>query len=158
MVEELFDLGEEAEQQQQQREEQEALRLHRLNETLQSTSNLRNIMDEEAERECENAQHFTCTLCALLPSLLAIRSTIEVDQAILEFSSKYCEGVFTATTQEDTHQVIINADGIYLATYSVLSLNLQLIRGGNYCDPSLPAPMNQIWMDWVHRAKESDVV
>lgn len=51
------------------------------------------IMDEEAERECENARHFTCTLCALLPSLLAIRSTIEVDQAILEFSSKYCEGM-----------------------------------------------------------------
>ncbi|XP_045615029.1 brefeldin A-inhibited guanine nucleotide-exchange protein 3 isoform X2 [Procambarus clarkii] len=147
--EEQFEL-EEAEHQQQ-CEEQEALRLHRLNETLQSTSNLRHVIDDEAERECENAQHFTCTLCALLPSLLAIRSTIEVDQAILEFSAKYCEGVFSATNQEDSHQVIINADGIYLATYSVLSLNLQLIRGGHYCDPNLPLPMNQEqFVDLVH--------
>lgn len=52
-------------------------------------------MDEEAERECENARHFTTTLCALLPSLLAVRSTIEVDEAMLEFSAKYCEGWFT---------------------------------------------------------------
>lgn len=50
------------------------------------------VVDEEAERECENARHFTNTLCALLPSLLAIRSTIEVDEAMLEFASKYCEG------------------------------------------------------------------
>ncbi|XP_042241028.1 brefeldin A-inhibited guanine nucleotide-exchange protein 3-like isoform X2 [Homarus americanus] len=146
--EEQFEPTEEAEQQ---REEQAAFRLHRLNETLQSTTNLRHVMDEEAERECENAQHFTCTLCALLPSLLAIRSTIEVDQAILEFSSKYCEGVFTSTNQDESHQVIINADGIYLATYSVLSLNLQLIRGGHYCDPNLPLPMTQEqFVDLVH--------
>ncbi|KAK3879353.1 hypothetical protein Pcinc_016070 [Petrolisthes cinctipes] len=126
-----------------QQEHQEALRLSRLNESLQSTSNLRHVLDEEAERECENARHFTTTLCALLPSLLAIRSTIEVDQAILEFSSKYCEGVFTATTQERGPQVILNADGIYLTTYSALSVNLQLIRGGNYCDPDLPLSITQ---------------
>lgn len=146
--EELEQYSEEAEQQ---REEQEALRLHRLNETLQSVTNLRHVVDEEAERECENARHFTTTLCALLPSLLAVRSTIEVDEAMLEFSAKYCEGVFSLTSTEHGQHIIINADGIYLATYSVLSLNLKLIRGGNYCDPNLPLPMTQEqFIDQVH--------
>ncbi|XP_047502292.1 brefeldin A-inhibited guanine nucleotide-exchange protein 3-like isoform X2 [Penaeus chinensis] len=146
--EELEQYSEEAEQQ---REEQEALRLHRLNETLQSVTNLRHVVDEEAERECENARHFTTTLCALLPSLLAVRSTIEVDEAMLEFSAKYCEGVFSLTNAEHGQHIIINADGIYLATYTVLSLNLKLIRGGNYCDPNMPPPMTQEqFIDQVH--------
>ncbi|XP_066949043.1 brefeldin A-inhibited guanine nucleotide-exchange protein 3 isoform X1 [Macrobrachium rosenbergii] len=145
---EEMDQIEEAEQH---REEQEALRLHRLNETLQSTSNLRHVIDEEAERECANAKHFTTTLSALLPSLLAIRSTIEVDQALIEFSSKYCEGVFCATHQDEGSHLIINADGIYITAYSMLSLNLQLIRGGHYCDPNLPYPLTQEqFVDMVH--------
>lgn len=56
----------------------------------------------------------------------------------------FVTGVFDATRQEESPQVIINADGIYLTTYSVLSLNLQLIQGGHYCDPSLPLPMSQV--------------
>ena len=48
--------------------------------------------DAEEEREVLNARHFCETLNSVLPSLLSIRSTIEVDEAILEFSSKYCEG------------------------------------------------------------------
>lgn len=61
-----------------------------------------------------------------------------------EYHNHCFSGVFTATTQERGPQVILNADGIYLTTYSVLSLNLQLIRGGNYCDPDLPLSITQV--------------
>ncbi|XP_076031300.1 brefeldin A-inhibited guanine nucleotide-exchange protein 3 isoform X2 [Oratosquilla oratoria] len=125
------------------REEEEAFRLHKLNETLSSSSNIRMVQDEESEAECENARHFISTLQAILPSMLAIRSTIEVDQAMQEFASKYCEGVFSESEMAENFQIIINADGIYLATYTALSLNLKLIKNGNYCDPNLPLCMTQ---------------
>ncbi|KAF2345665.1 Sec7 domain, partial [Trinorchestia longiramus] len=81
----------------------------------------------------ENAHHFVCSLSALLPRLLTIRSTIEVDEALLAFASDYCEGVFSESGSNSGNRIILNADGIYLATYSALCLNLQLIECGWYC-------------------------
>ncbi|KAB7505569.1 hypothetical protein Anas_00313 [Armadillidium nasatum] len=113
---------------------EEDSRLQRLSEGLGPPSDkLRTLKDEEQEREQLNAQHFCITLQALLPSLLAIRSTIEVDEAVLEFSSKYCQGVYSHCMESKNCPIIINADGIYLSTYAALSLNLKLIRSGFYC-------------------------
>ncbi|CAL4085330.1 unnamed protein product, partial [Meganyctiphanes norvegica] len=132
--------------------EQECMRLQRLNQQLQSTSNLAMVIDEEAERERQNAKHFSTTLCAVLPTFLQIRSTIEVDQAILEFSSKYCEGVFNVTSEKKSGSpIIVNADGIYLATYTALSINLQMIRNGQYCDLAMQPPLTkESFVEVVH--------
>lgn len=49
---------------------------------------------EFAQKERQNAQHFVNVLQSFLPELLAIRSSIEADQALQEFASKYCEGMW----------------------------------------------------------------
>lgn len=48
--------------------------------------------------------------------------------------------------EEDTYQLvtIMNADGIYLATYAALLLNLKLIRVGYYEDQSRQVPINEV--------------
>lgn len=107
-------------------------------EQLERLCELRN---EFAQMERSNARHFAGTLRNLLPSYLAIRSSIEVDEAFQEFASKYCEGVYDnqniSSDQKSSSETIaritiINADGVYLATYASLSLNLKLIRKGYY--------------------------
>lgn len=49
--------------------------------------------DEFAQLERQNAQHFLEVLIDLLPSVLVVKSSIEADQALQEFASKYCEGL-----------------------------------------------------------------
>lgn len=49
-------------------------------------------MLKSLDGERENARQFTKTLLAFLPSLFQLRSVLEVDEALQEFSSKYCQG------------------------------------------------------------------
>ena len=49
---------------------------------------------EFALQERQNARRFIKILQSFLPDLLAIRSSIEADQALQEFASKYCESMF----------------------------------------------------------------
>lgn len=49
---------------------------------------------EFAQQERQNARRFIKILQSFLPDLLAIRSSIEADQALQEFASKYCESIY----------------------------------------------------------------
>lgn len=43
-----------------------------------------------------------------------------------------------------SHITILNADGIYLALYSALLLNLKLIRCNYYKDSASPIPLTEV--------------
>lgn len=96
--------------------------------------------DEFAQIERQNAQHFLEVLIDLLPSVLVVKSSIEADQALQEFASKYCEGMWKKQDLQKPRNdetnlrpvTIVNADGIYLATFSTLLLNLKLVKSGYY--------------------------
>ncbi|XP_035228366.1 brefeldin A-inhibited guanine nucleotide-exchange protein 3-like [Stegodyphus dumicola] len=113
---------------------------------------------EFAQQERQNARHFVQVLQSFLPDLLAMRSSIEADQAMQEFSSKYCESFWQEqqSVKEKnadivSHITILNADGIYLALFSVLLLNLKLIRNNYYKDPTSNPPLTeQQFIEEVH--------
>ncbi|XP_043191438.1 brefeldin A-inhibited guanine nucleotide-exchange protein 3-like [Amphibalanus amphitrite] len=115
------------------RQEEEICRLERLRGGRPTQLQHYDCSSEQERRHC---RHFVQTLRALLPSLLAIRSCLEVDRAVQEFASKYCDGLYSSQSdlsRTDPHQLmIINADGVYLACYAALLLNLKLIRSGYY--------------------------
>lgn len=50
--------------------------------------------------ERQNAHHFKSALISFLPTLLNLRSILQVDEALQEFSSKYCEGNFCLLLQD----------------------------------------------------------
>lgn len=80
--------------------------------------------------ERHNARHYIKTLQnILLPNLLSLRSSIQIDEVLQEFASKCCQHNSAQNYEVTT---IMNADGIYLATYSALLLNLKLIHSGHY--------------------------
>ncbi|KAH1025228.1 brefeldin A-inhibited guanine nucleotide-exchange protein 3 [Dendroctonus ponderosae] len=80
--------------------------------------------------ERHNARHFVKTLQQiLLPNLLTLRSSIQVDEVLQEFASKCCQHNSAQSYEIST---IMNADGVYLATYSALLLDLKLIQAGHY--------------------------
>lgn len=56
---------------------------------------------------------------------------LQIDEVLQEFASKCCQHN-SAQNYEIT--TIMNADGVYLATYSALLLNLKLIQSGHYED------------------------
>ncbi|XP_071040403.1 brefeldin A-inhibited guanine nucleotide-exchange protein 3 [Parasteatoda tepidariorum] len=113
---------------------------------------------EFAQKERQNAQHFVNVLQSFLPELLAIRSSIEADQALQEFASKYCEDLWQSQQimkkEQETipsHVTILNADGIYLALYSALLLNLKLVRNNYYKEMAGEAPLTeQQFIEEVH--------
>ncbi|XP_039275830.1 brefeldin A-inhibited guanine nucleotide-exchange protein 3 [Nilaparvata lugens] len=128
------------------KEEREALRLEKLPKTLNFDDNTttRTAADSfDAERQ--NAREFVVALNNLLPTLLSLRSSIQVDEAIQEFSSKYCQGLYSDNKhmEGNASPTIINADGIYLATYSALLLNLKLIQHGYYQHEMKNVPLNE---------------
>ncbi|XP_046405397.1 brefeldin A-inhibited guanine nucleotide-exchange protein 3 [Ischnura elegans] len=110
------------------------------------------VQDQYVDVERQNAVHFVRSLQNLIPTLLSLRTSIEVDEALQQFSSKYCEDLLSSqhikseessTTQTLSLITIINADGIYLATYSALHLNLNLIKSGFYEDDSKPVSLTE---------------
>jgi brefeldin A-inhibited guanine nucleotide-exchange protein 3 len=68
----------------------------------------------------------------LVPNLLKLRSSLEVDESLQEFASNICQQNSMTYSDFDQNLTAINADGIYLATYSALLLSLQLMRAGHY--------------------------
>ena len=66
--------------------------------------------------------------------LNSIRSAIEIDQKIQEFSSQFCQD-FSAQSpkvKDKSEGTIMNADGIYLTTYRVVHLNVKLRKENHY--------------------------
>ncbi|XP_023223516.1 brefeldin A-inhibited guanine nucleotide-exchange protein 3-like [Centruroides sculpturatus] len=147
--------------------EEEAARREKVPRTLLGKEDAGKTERERVERLCEariefaqkersNARKFVKALKNLLPDILSIRSSIEADQAIQEFSSKYCEDSWKLQhdendTNDDPYITIINADGIYLATYSSLLLNLKLLLINYYNEPlKVPPLTEQQFVDEVH--------
>ncbi|KAM7307069.1 brefeldin A-inhibited guanine nucleotide-exchange protein 3 [Ixodes scapularis] len=108
--------------------------------------------DKFAERERKTAREFVGRLSEFLPRLLHIRSSIEADQDLQQFASDYSEALWQQQQQhsgpsgsEDGphHITIVNADGIYLATYSALLLDLKLLHSGYYQGLSTDVPLTE---------------
>lgn len=112
---------------------------------------------ESGDCERDNARHFIDTLLEFLPSIVNIRYAIEIDDALQKFASNYCQGLYYEKSKhEDIESTIVNADGIYLATYSALLLNLKLINQGYYTDESSDIPMTEA--QFVTEVEESGVL
>ncbi|XP_066597342.1 brefeldin A-inhibited guanine nucleotide-exchange protein 3 [Prorops nasuta] len=132
--------------------ERERLRLEKLPKYLHVGRQVADECNVDVERH--NARKFVKTLKTdLIPMVLSLRSNIEVDEALQNFASEYCQGVFTAQQKlQDQTDVstdscalitIMNADGIYLATYAALLLNLKLIRMNYYNEDSRQIPISE---------------
>uniref|UniRef100_A0A8W7PR30 SEC7 domain-containing protein n=1 Tax=Anopheles coluzzii TaxID=1518534 RepID=A0A8W7PR30_ANOCL len=90
--------------------------------------------DGDCDRQ--HAREFAAVLASeLVPSLLRLKTSIEIDEAVQEFASRVCQRN-SATRGDGDYGALtaLNADGIYLATYSALLLALQLVTGGHYDD------------------------
>ncbi|CAE1139032.1 unnamed protein product [Acanthosepion pharaonis] len=86
---------------------------------------------DAAERA--NAQEFINRLSKLLPRLFNLMSICQMDNTLQEFASKFCSDMVTGFPSLNSEPVVIvNADGIYVATITVLSFNLKLIVNGYY--------------------------
>lgn len=87
----------------------------------------------DGETDRKHAKEFARILQSqLVPKLLKLHSSIEIDSEIQEFSSNICHQNSMNFSDFDYNLTAINADGIYLATYSTFLLSLQLIRVGHY--------------------------
>lgn len=88
-------------------------------------------IDGESDRK--HAKDFAKILkVQLVPKLLSLNNSIEIDSELQEFSSNICHQNSLNISDFDYNLTTINADGIYLATYSTFVLSLQLMRAGHY--------------------------
>ncbi|XP_047992815.1 brefeldin A-inhibited guanine nucleotide-exchange protein 3 isoform X2 [Leguminivora glycinivorella] len=109
---------------------------HKKTKTIPRTLNLGRYTTTECNVDLErhNARQFVKTLQnSLLPKLLNLRTCIEVDEAMQEFASKCCQH---NAAQPPATSCIMNADGVYLATYAALLLTLRQRRTDYYREPS----------------------
>lgn len=90
-------------------------------------------MGSNSEFDRQHAREFTKSLTNnLVPRLLKLRTSVEVDEAIQDFASNICQENSMNYSDFDYNLTAINADGIYLATYSALLLSFQLMKSGHY--------------------------
>ncbi|XP_069565452.1 brefeldin A-inhibited guanine nucleotide-exchange protein 3 isoform X2 [Brachyistius frenatus] len=93
---------------------------------------LKLLRNQEADHE--SARLFVQSLAALLPRLLGLSTAADVDLSLQNFSSTFCSGLQAGGIHSpgfeagDTLscQSLMNADGLYLVSYSALLLNLKL--------------------------------
>lgn len=118
---------------------------------------------ERVHQERDNARLFIKALKRFLPTLLSYRSSIEADEALQIFASNYCKDLwsqqkcYSTENKSDnnsiTHITIVNADGIYLSTYSTLLLNLKLIHSNFYNNACISIPITeQEFIDDIHNS------
>lgn len=94
-------------------------------------SSARRSSDSDFDRH--HAREFARKLATqLVPRLLRLRTSVEVDQAMQEFASVVCVENAAAYSDADYNLTAINADGIYLATCAALLLSWQLQQAGHY--------------------------
>ncbi|XP_052743496.1 brefeldin A-inhibited guanine nucleotide-exchange protein 3 [Bicyclus anynana] len=100
------------------------------------------VTECNVDLERHNARQFVKTLQnSLLPKLLNLRTCIEVDEAMQEFASKCCQH---NASQPPATACIMNADGVYLATYAALLLTLKQRRTRYYTDTNkIPVPLTE---------------
>ncbi|KAI0235880.1 Brefeldin A-inhibited guanine nucleotide-exchange protein 3 [Lamellibrachia satsuma] len=93
--------------------------------------------------ERQSASEYVQHLLIFLPSLLDCVSQSDVDHMMQKFSSDVCAALMTES-QPASASVPLNADGVYLATYSALSLNLKLHLQGYYNSEEKSVPMTEM--------------
>ncbi|XP_072944914.1 brefeldin A-inhibited guanine nucleotide-exchange protein 3 [Epargyreus clarus] len=113
------------------------------------------ITDCNVDLERHNARQFVKTLQnSLIPKLINLRTCIEVDEAMQDFASKCCQH---NASQPPTTACIMNADGIYLATYSALLLTLKQQRIRYYTETTkIQVPLTED--DFVEEVQGSGVL
>ncbi|CAG9564560.1 unnamed protein product [Danaus chrysippus] len=90
------------------------------------------ITECNVDLERHNARQFVKTLQnSLLPKLLNLRTCIEVDESMQDFAWKCCAH---NASQPPATACVMNADGVYLATYAALLLTLRQRRARYYND------------------------
>lgn len=95
------------------------------------------------EYDRQHAREFAKALSSdLVPKLLRLRTSVEVDESMQEFASAICQENSLNYSDFDYNLTAINADGIYLATYSALLLSLQLMKAGHYDDADVSKQSN----------------
>ncbi|XP_022089861.1 brefeldin A-inhibited guanine nucleotide-exchange protein 3-like isoform X3 [Acanthaster planci] len=119
----------------------------------QKRAELERHAQQNLERERQGARDFAKALVALLPSVIPMIDEVEVDVELQKFASTFVAGHSFRKHNPDKSSEdgmtldmtpVINADGIYVATYLGLLLNLKLIRCGHYQNPGqLPQTKNQ---------------
>jgi hypothetical protein len=89
--------------------------------------------------ECErrNARRFARMLASdLIPRVGRLRSSVEADEVFQKFASDYavesCDPARMVGSGGESDRAILNADGVYLAMFSCLSLSLKLSLAGFY--------------------------
>ncbi|XP_051235999.1 brefeldin A-inhibited guanine nucleotide-exchange protein 3 isoform X1 [Dicentrarchus labrax] len=93
---------------------------------------LKFLRNQEADQQ--SARLFVQSLAALLPRLLGLATTTDVDLSLQNFSSTFCSGLQAGgihspgfeTGDTLSCQSLMNADGLYLVSYYALLLNLKL--------------------------------
>ncbi|XP_029652523.1 brefeldin A-inhibited guanine nucleotide-exchange protein 3 isoform X1 [Octopus sinensis] len=92
-----------------------------------STTSKAFLCQKQDLAEREHAREYMGKLADLLPRLMNLMSICRVDNVLQEFAASFCSDMvngFPAKCDEST--VIVNADGIYVTSIAVLSLNLKL--------------------------------
>jgi brefeldin A-inhibited guanine nucleotide-exchange protein 3 len=81
----------------------------------------------------------------LVPKLVKLRTSVEIDEAIQQFASNICIQNCLNFSDFDYNLTAINADGIYLVTYRVFILSLQLMELGHYakCEGQIQIPISE---------------
>uniref|UniRef100_A0A8C7UI88 ARFGEF family member 3 n=1 Tax=Oncorhynchus mykiss TaxID=8022 RepID=A0A8C7UI88_ONCMY len=89
---------------------------------------LKLLKNQEADQQ--SARLFVQSLAGLLPRLLGMHSTTDVDTSLQNFSSTFCSGGIHSPGFEGSEnlncQALMNADGLYLVSYYALLLSLKL--------------------------------
>ncbi|XP_029553559.1 brefeldin A-inhibited guanine nucleotide-exchange protein 3-like isoform X2 [Salmo trutta] len=93
---------------------------------------LKLLKNQEADQQ--SARLFVQSLAGLLPRLLGMHSTTDVDTSLQNFSSTFCSSLQAGGIHSPGYegsenlncQALMNADGLYLVSYYALLLSLKL--------------------------------
>ncbi|KAK3098836.1 hypothetical protein FSP39_023524 [Pinctada imbricata] len=103
--------------------------------------------------EQKNAQELVAELTRHIPRWAQLGSVTEVDEALQNFASNFCIALYNKQRTDDPescHMAILNADGVYVAVISMLSLCLRLVTCGWYnkhTETSTPPVTEKQFMD-----------
>ncbi|MBN3309289.1 BIG3 protein, partial [Amia calva] len=123
---------------------------------------LKLLQNQEADQQ--SSRLFVQSLAGLLPRLLGLQSTEEVDLCLQNFSSTFCSGLQAGGIHSPGYegsenlscQALMNADGLYLVSYYALLLNLKLCCCDYY--RRKPAPVLVSQKDFVGQIQRSGVL
>ena len=124
------------------------------------------LAQEKVEEERQCANDYVQSLITELPNFLKMTDRVDVDKALLKFASDFCAEVAEQQKRQETERdyirvrgssfvrsdssssgstsmLILNADGVYVATYYTLLLNLKLIGSRYYENNGGRLPLTQ---------------